>query len=42
VVRRAESPVRFHLVMAIWTPVCLVLAGVLMVSACLLGRIATG
>lgn len=42
VVRRDAQPVRFHVVMAIWTIVCLVLAGLLTVGAYLLARIATG
>jgi hypothetical protein len=42
VVRRAEQPVRFHLVMTVWTLVCLGLAALLVVAACLLARVALG
>lgn len=42
VVRRAEQPVRFHLIMVVWTLICLGLAALLVVAASLLARVARG
>ena len=41
-VRRADRPVAFHLLMVVWTAVCLFLAYLLIAASILLGRVALG